>query len=99
MPYMIRTYDKPDAAALRAATRAAHLDYLRPFTSRLLAAGGFLEDDGSVGRGGMILFDTDDRAEAQALIDNDPFTRAGVFERVEVLRWRKVFFDGRDLSA
>jgi uncharacterized protein len=47
----------------------------------------------------MILFDTDDRAEAQALIDNDPFTRAGVFERVEVLRWRKVFFDGRDLSA
>ncbi len=71
----------------------------RPFTSRLLAAGGFLEDDGSIGRGGMLIFDTEAGAEAQALIDNDPFTRAGVFERVEVLRWRKVFFDFRQVTS
>ena len=94
MPYMIRTHDKPDAAALRAATRAAHLAYLQPFVPRLLAAGGFLHDDGSVAVGGMIIFDTDDRAEAEALVANDPFTLAGVFARVEILRWRKVFFAG-----
>ncbi len=98
MPYMIRTTDKPDAAELRAATRAAHLDYLRGYTSRILAAGGFLNDDGSVGKGGMIILDTDERAEAEKLIANDPFTLAGVFEKVEIQRWRKVFFDGVDLS-
>ena len=59
MPYMIRTTDKPDAAELRAATRAEHLVYLRRYTSRILAAGGFLNDDGSVGKGGMIILDTE----------------------------------------
>ncbi len=98
MPYMIRTTDKPDAAELRAATRAAHLVYLRSYTPRMLAAGGFLNDDGSVGKGGMIILDTDDRAEAEQLIANDPFNIAGVFESVEIKRWRKVFFDGVDLS-
>lgn len=98
MPYMIRTTDKPDAAELRATTRAAHLVYLRSFTPRILAAGGFLNDDGSVGKGGMIILDTDDRAEAEQLIANDPFNIAGVFESVEIKRWRKVFFDGVDLS-
>ena len=94
MPYLIRMYDKPGSAELRAATRPAHLEYLKPFVPRLLAAGGFLNDDGSVASGGMILFDTNDRAEAEALIANDPFNKAGVFERVEVTRWRKVFFAG-----
>lgn len=98
MPYMIRTTDKPDVAELRAATRDAHLVYLRAHTARILAAGGFLNDDGSVGKGGMIILDTDERAEAEKLIANDPFTLAGVFEKVEILRWRKVFFDGVDLS-
>ena len=99
MPYLIRMYDRPDAQALRAATRTAHLEYLRPFAPRILAAGGFLDDDGGVGQGGMIILDTDQRAEAEALVANDPFTRAGLFERVEIQRWRKVFFAGRDLSA
>ena len=98
MPYMIRTYDKPDAAELRAAHRAAHLEYLRGYTARILAAGGFLNDDGSVGKGGMIVLDTDSRAEAEALIANDPFTLAGVFEKVEIQRWRKVFYNGVDGS-
>lgn len=98
MPYMIRTTDKADAAELRAATRAAHLVYLRSYTPRILAAGGFLNDDGSVGKGGMIILDTDDRAEAEQLIANDPFNIAGVFASVEIKRWRKVFFNGVDLS-
>lgn len=98
MPYMIRTTDKPDAAELRAATRDAHLTYLRSYTSRILAAGGFLHDDGSVGKGGMIILDTDDRAEAEQLIAQDPFNIAGVFEKVEIQRWRKVFYNGVDLS-
>ncbi len=98
MPYMIRTYDKPDAAELRAAHRSAHLVYLRSYTARILAAGGFLNDDGSIGKGGMIILDTEDRTEAEDLIANDPFNKAGVFAKVEIARWRKVFFNGTDLS-
>jgi uncharacterized protein len=94
VPYVIRTYDKPGSAELRARTRPAHLAYLLPYAPRILAAGGFLEDDGSVGTGSLIVFDTEDRAEAEKLVAEDPYTLAGLFERVEVNRWRKVFFDG-----
>ncbi|MEX2481326.1 MAG: YciI family protein [Gammaproteobacteria bacterium] len=98
MPYVIRTYDKPDSAELRARTRPAHLAYLLPYAPRILAAGGFLEDDGSVGTGSLIVFDTEDRAEAEQLVAEDPYTQAGLFERVEVNRWRMVYFDGTRLS-
>lgn len=95
MAFMIRTTDKPDSATLRAANRDAHLAYLEPFTPRVIAAGSFLEDDGQIGQGGLILFDTDERQEAEALVHNDPYYLAGLFAEVEVVRWRKVFVDGR----
>ncbi|MEQ8662188.1 MAG: YciI family protein [Gammaproteobacteria bacterium] len=98
MPYLIRTYDKPGSADLRAATRPAHLEFLAPYLPRLLAAGALLDDDGSTPRGSLILFDSDDRAEAEALAADDPYTRAGLFERVEIVRWRKVIFAGEALA-
>ncbi|MEQ8232375.1 MAG: YciI family protein [Gammaproteobacteria bacterium] len=94
MPYVIRTYDKPGSAALRAETRSAHLEFLTPYLPRLLAAGALLDDDGATPLGSLIVFDTEDRAEAEALAANDPYTLAGLFERVEIVRWRKVIFAG-----
>ena len=41
--------------------------------------------------------DTDDRAVAERFIAEDPFTLAGLFEKVTVTRWRKAFFDGKCL--
>lgn len=93
MPYMIKTTDRPDALALRNATRPEHLEYLRRHTDSILAAGALLEDDGSGGHGGLILLDVEDRASAEAFINADPFTRAGLFATIEVTRWRKAFFD------
>ncbi len=46
MPYMILMTDRPDQGALRAKTRAAHLDYLEANSGLLLAAGALIEDDG-----------------------------------------------------
>jgi uncharacterized protein YciI len=59
----------------------------------LLAAGAVLDDDGSGAHGGVIIVDTDDRAEAETLIAEDPFTTAGLFQEVTVTRWRKAFFN------
>lgn len=97
MPYVILARDKAGTAELRAATRPAHLAYLEPYTARLLAAGATLADDGQTATGSLIVFDTDDRAEAERLAANDPFTLAGLFESVEIMRWRKVFLAGERL--
>jgi len=61
------------------------------------AAGALIEDDGTGGSGGLLIVDTDERKEAQRFIDNDPFTKAGLFEKVTITRWRKAFFDKQRL--
>lgn len=97
MPYAILTQDKPGTAQLRADKRAAHLEYLTAHQHLLLAAGALIEDDGTGGKGGILIVDTDDRQEAERFIANDPFTKAGLFEKVTVTRWRKAFFDKQRL--
>ena len=93
MPYAIQAQDKPGSDQVRAANRAAHLEYLTARKDKLLAAGALINDDGTGGNGGILLIDTDDRAEAERFIAEDPFTKAGLFAKVTVTRWRKAFFN------
>ena len=93
MPYAIITIDKPNCLDLRNQHRTVHLDYLTDNKDKLLAAGAKVDDQGEGGYGGVIIVDTEDRAEAEAFIANDPFTKAGLFSSIEVVRWRKAFFN------
>jgi uncharacterized protein YciI len=93
MPYAVLTTDKPNSGALRAKVRDEHLKYLDANLHRLLAAGAVIEDDGTGGKGGVYIVDTDDRKEAEAFIAGDPFSKAGLFEKVTVTRWRKAYFN------
>ncbi|CAA2155387.1 hypothetical protein MBRA_01033 [Methylobacterium brachiatum] len=95
MPYMIETFDKADSLDVRKAHRAEHLVYLDVVKDKLLACGAKLNDDGSDAGGGLYVVDVGTRAEAEALIQADPFHKAGLFERIEIKRWRKAYLDGR----
>lgn len=95
MPFMIETFDKPDAGDLRQELRPAHLDYLEANKSLLIACGAKLSDDGTKSTGSFYIVDVDTREAAQAFIDGDPFTSGGVFERIEFSRWRKAYLDGK----
>jgi len=97
VPYAILTTDKPDSAELRAKVRDAHLEYLTANLDKLLAAGALTTDDGTGGHGSVFLVDTDDRKQAEAFIAGDPFTKAGLFEKVTVSRWRKAYFNKQKL--
>ncbi|MDQ1078307.1 YciI family protein [Pseudoroseomonas cervicalis] len=93
MPYIIETFDRPDSLALRQATRAEHLAWLDSQVQLLLACGAKLKDDGSDAGGGVYIIDVETREAAEAFIAADPFSKAGLFERVQVTRWRKAYFD------
>jgi uncharacterized protein YciI len=97
MPYVVQTKDKAGGSQIRADNRAAHIEYLTSQKHLLLAAGALIEDDGTGGNGGVLIVDTDDRKEAERFINNDPFTKAGLFEKVTITRWRKAFFDKQKL--
>ena len=91
MPYLVETYDKPGHHDLRLRVREEHLGFLAAHAELLLACGAKLSDDGETASGGIYLLDVDSREQAEALIAQDPFTRADLFDRVVVTRWRKAY--------
>ncbi|MCK6209047.1 YciI family protein [Georgenia sp. EYE_87] len=96
MPYLVETYDKPDHHDLRLQVRDEHLQFLAENAELLLACGAKLSDDGGTASGGIYLLDVDSREEAEQLIAQDPFTRADLFDRVVVTRWRKAYLAGQN---
>jgi uncharacterized protein YciI len=95
MPYMIETFDKPNSQDVRAKARPEHLDYLRAEAAKLLACGAKLEDDGTTAVGSLYIVDVETRAEAEAFIAADPFSKVDLFENVRITRWRKAVLDGK----
>ena len=94
MLFAILCTDKPDSAALRAATRPAHLEYLKSHADRLVLAGPILDADGTP-RGSLLVVDLADRAAAEALAAGDPYVGAGLFRSTEINAYRAVFKDGQ----
>lgn len=93
MPYLIETFDQPDSAALRQATRPEHLAFLHENAARLLAAGAKWTEDDQTALGSVIILDVDSREEAEAFAAQDPFARAGLFAETRITRWRLAFLD------
>jgi uncharacterized protein YciI len=88
MLFVIIGHDGPDGARLRPQVRQAHLDNLRPLVERgkVVLAGPFTDASGS-----LIVVDMDSEAQATAFAQSDPYVTQGVFERIEVKPFRKVF--------
>jgi len=93
VPYAIITHDKPGGAEIRKEHGAAHRRYLDDNKSKLIAAGAMLQDDATRPHGSIFIIDTDDRADAEAFLKGDPFSKAGLFADAEITFWRKAFFD------
>jgi len=85
--YALMCFDKPDSLDLRMATREAHLAYGREHMSRIKVAGPFLDEAGNMS-GSMFLMEAESADALHAFNAADPYTRAGLFERVEVRQWR-----------
>jgi uncharacterized protein YciI len=93
MLFVVLTTDKPDAAEIRAGNRPEHLAYLEGFGDRIVAGGATLTDDGEAMTGSFLLVDMADRAAVEAFAAGDPFAKAGLFDKTEIRRWRKVIFN------
>ncbi|MFA5941711.1 MAG: YciI family protein [Sinimarinibacterium sp.] len=91
MLYIILGDDAPDALPKRRATRPAHVEYLRLLISegRLVLAGPRPRvdgtDPGDAGfHGSLIVAEFPSLEDAQIWAQQDPYAKAGVFERVLV---------------
>jgi uncharacterized protein YciI len=93
LPFVISTFDKPNHKHVRDGLRQRHLEYLEANVKKVIAGGGFFNDDGTLVIGGLLIVDVETRAQAEDFIKNDPFSSGELFERVEIVRWKCSFFD------
>lgn len=97
MQFLVTLYDGTDAEApaRRQATRPTHLAGLKDnVASGKLVFGGPVFDDAQRPIGSFLLVDCRDRAELDAIIANDPYTKGNVWQKVEVKPVRLVVRDG-----
>lgn len=95
MPYMIYSVDKSDSQSIRDTHRTAHYAFLEARQHLLISSGGLQDDAGQRFIGSVILLDVDTREQAQAFVDEDPFTRAGLAQTVVIERWKPAFLGGK----
>ena len=79
--------DKPNSLDLRMATRPAHLAYAGGFSGQMKLGGPLLDANGDMA-GSLMVLEADDLAAAQAFSTNDPYTQAGLWERVDIKPFR-----------
>lgn len=84
MEWMIKCVSRPNMAARREATIAAHIEHLDKFKAETWYSGPMLVGDGSNANGSFRVVDFPDLDAARAYIDTDPYTTAEIFRRIDI---------------
>ena len=88
MRYAIIGLDKPNSQDLRNEVRNDHLTYIDD-TGVVEQAGPLLDDNGNM-CGSLIILDALNREDAEGWVEDDPYSKAGLFQTVTVIEWKKV---------
>jgi uncharacterized protein YciI len=88
MHWLIKCRSKPATDALRESTLPAHRNFLDGYPEVTWYSGPLFTDDNKNARGSLRLIEFPDRAAALAYINADPYTKAGIFESINIERWK-----------
>lgn len=80
--------DKSGALQTRMDNRAAHLAHIEA-TGVVEMAGPLLNDKGEMS-GSLIILQVEDLDVAKDWAANDPYAKAGLFDDVQIIEWKKV---------
>ncbi len=95
MLFAIHCLDKPLSTALRAVTRDDHLAYVAASGDKIRIAGPLMSEDGTAMAGSFIVLEAASVEEARLWNANDPYTKVGLFGRVDVRPFNWTLADGR----
>jgi uncharacterized protein YciI len=90
MYFVVFATDRPGMQEVRAANRPPHREYLRnPGKHKVVVrvAGPTLAPDGETMNGMLLIVEAADAASVRAFLADDPYSRAGIFQSVEVRPW------------
>jgi uncharacterized protein YciI len=81
--------DAAGADAARASELGAHLAHVEAVMAQIFVAGPLLDGAGQV-VGSLLVFDVRDEAAARAMMEADPYFRAGVWGRISYRPYKAV---------
>jgi uncharacterized protein YciI len=92
--FLIIGHGHPGKTTASEALRDEQLRYLadRGVADRFIARGPLLSDDGTEWTGSAWLVELTDRAAVEAMLADEPYTRAGLYAEIEIHPWQ---FGGR----
>lgn len=90
MYFVVFGTDKPGMQETRVANRPTHREHLRnpgkhPVAVRV--AGPTLAEGGAAMDGTLLIIEAEDIAAVRAFVADDPYSRAGLFQSVEIRPW------------
>lgn len=88
MLYFIYHVDRPNALEVRTAARVDHLAYIKQFN--VLFAGPTIDEETGSMDGSVIVVDLPNSEAVSRFLENDPYTKAGLFEKSVVKPWKQV---------
>jgi uncharacterized protein YciI len=96
MPHVVFFRDALGTEKIRETTRTAHLDHIRSYLPSIVASGGLLSDDGTKAYGGLIILRLESDSAVHRFVEDDPFTKAGVYSNPDV--WACTILTGAERS-
>mgnify|MGYP006310420863 CR=1 FL=1 len=93
--FIIHAVDKADALELRMAKRPAHLEWGASHADRIAMAGPMFADDGETFAGSVFIAAFDSLEAARAWHAQDPYVKAGLFERSDIRPCKWVIGEGK----
>lgn len=81
MIFAILLMDKPGTEALRIRVRPEHRAYLARLSDRIAFAGPLTSEDGQKTVGSLLAIDFPSRLDLDVWLNEEPFTKAGVYEK------------------
>lgn len=79
--------DGPRGADIRKETRPAHLAWIASLAPRVKVGGPLLAEDGAAPVGSMIVLEAADLADAKAVLAEDPYRAAKLWDRIEICQF------------
>jgi len=88
--YIITCIDKKNSLKKRLANRELHLKYLKSFKNKIILAGPILNKTNK-SKGSVLILKFQNRFELNNFLKNDPYSKVGLFETINVEIFKRVF--------
>tara|TARA_B100000963_G_scaffold90867_1_gene78219 strand:- start:15 stop:290 length:276 start_codon:yes stop_codon:yes gene_type:complete len=88
--YIVTCLDKKNSLKKRLANRELHLEYLKSLKNNLILAGPILNRINKP-KGSVLILKFQNKFELNNFLKNDPYSKVGLFETVNIETFKRVF--------